>query len=159
MSFGPVRALLPGRAFRWRTAFLAFGLLLSTFTLPPFLGLDAPWVPAGAVVTEGSATTCRAYGTNWTSCQNAFASDDLYAYANASAIPSVIQEVANTTDSADASSWSFSHTVPAGSNRFLLLAVATDGGTAVSGTPQYGSTSFAFIATLVHGTGSPRVTV
>ena len=159
MSFVPVRALSPGRVLTWRTAFLAFGLLLSTFALPPFLDLDSPLVPAGAVANQGNATECRAYGINWTSCQNAFARDDLYAYANASVIPSVIQRVATTTDSADASSWSFSHTVPAGSNRFLLLAVATNGGTAVSGTPQYGSTSFALIATLVHSTGSPRVTV
>ena len=144
----------------WRTAFLVFSLLLSTFALPPFLGFDSPLGPAEAVVNQGNATGCRAYGTNWTWCQNAFASDDLYANANGSiVVPSVIQRVATTTDSADASSWSFSHAVPAGSNRTLLLAIATDNGEAVSGTPQYGSTSFGLLRTLVHSTGSPRVTL
>ncbi|MFQ5553010.1 MAG: hypothetical protein ACE5EW_04765, partial [Thermoplasmata archaeon] len=112
MFKGPVRALSPGRVFSWRTVVLAFSLLLSTFALPSFLGFDSPLVPAGAVVDQGDATGCRAYSTNWTSCQNAFASDDLYAYANASGASSVIQRVATTTDAADASSWSFPHTVP-----------------------------------------------
>ena len=159
MSTGPVRALPTERVFTWRIALLAFCLLLSTFVLPPFLGLDSPLVPAGAVVNQGNATGCRAYGTNWTSCQTAFLSDDQYAYANASAGSSLIQRVATTTDSADASSWSFSHTVPSGSNRILLLAIATDNGIAVFGTPQYGSTSFALLTTLVHSTGKPRVTL
>ncbi|MFQ5552688.1 MAG: hypothetical protein ACE5EW_03100, partial [Thermoplasmata archaeon] len=64
-----------------------------------------------------------------------------------------------TTDAADASSWSFPHTVPAGSNRILLFAIATDNGEAVLGTPQYGSTSFALLTTLVHSNGNPRVTL
>ncbi|MFQ5919632.1 MAG: hypothetical protein ACE5I4_06255, partial [Thermoplasmata archaeon] len=159
MSTGPVRALSSGRAVAWRTGLLALSLLLSPLALSPFLGMDSPLGSATAVVDQGNATGCRAYGVNWTACQNAFASDDLYAYANASAGSSVIQRVATTTDSADTTSWSFSHTTPPGANRILLLAVATDGGEVVLGTPQYGSTSFALLTTLVHSGGQPRVTL
>ena len=142
-----------------RTALFAFSLLLSTFALSPFLGLDSPLLPAEAVVNQGNATGCRAYGTNWTSCQNAVASDDAYAYANGSAVLPTLQRVANTTDSADGISWSFSHSVPAGSNRTLLLAIATVNGEAVSGTPQFGSQNFTFIQTIVHSGGNPQVSV
>ncbi|MFQ5908939.1 MAG: hypothetical protein ACE5JE_08990, partial [Thermoplasmata archaeon] len=150
---------LPVKPFRWRIPLLTLSLLLSTTSLLPFLDTGAPIGGALAVVDQGDATACWAYGANWTSCQNAFASDDLYAYANASAGGTVIRRVATTTDSADASSWSFSHTVPSGSNRILLLALATDSGETVSGTPQYGSTSFGLITTFVHTSGKPRVTL
>ncbi|MFQ5908938.1 MAG: hypothetical protein ACE5JE_08985 [Thermoplasmata archaeon] len=58
------------RVRTWRVALLTLGLLLSSVIVLPFLDLDAPVAPAGAVEAERAATRCIAVGNNWTSCQS-----------------------------------------------------------------------------------------
>lgn len=78
---------MPQGAFRspWNILSLALALLLALVLLPPFWGFQPPWGWAAAVQNQGDPTACEAVGNNWTSCQGAFLSDNLHAYANGSA--------------------------------------------------------------------------
>ncbi len=54
-------------------------LLLAIHILPPFLGLDPFLGGTQAVQEQRDPTACVAVGTNWSSCANAFSSNNAYA--------------------------------------------------------------------------------
>ena len=68
------------RAYSILGAIVAILLLLQP--LFGLLDLPSPIDVAGGVQAQGDATACSAVGSNWTSCGDAFASDDVSAYAN-----------------------------------------------------------------------------
>ena len=68
-----------------RVAVGMLALLVAVQVLPPFFGLDSPFGLVRGLQTQNDPTACEAVGNNWTSCDNAFASDDVYAYANRTA--------------------------------------------------------------------------
>lgn len=102
-------------------------------------------------------TACYAVVDNWTACAAAFAGDDAYAYANDTL--SDIQAVQTTTHGDQADTWNFDHTVPTGTDRFLLLTVSTEGGNDVMPTPRFGSQTFTMVWNHLHTFGGPRVVV
>lgn len=71
-----------------RLALLVFVLLLVLSAAPPLLDIEAPFGFAAGAQTQRDPTRCDAVGSNWTSCDQAFSSDDAYAFANATPGPS-----------------------------------------------------------------------
>ncbi|MEE9163465.1 MAG: hypothetical protein V3U17_01535, partial [Thermoplasmata archaeon] len=65
-----------------RVAVGMLALFVAVQVLPPFFGLHSPFGLATGLQTQNDPTACEAIGSNWTTCDNAFASDDTYAYAN-----------------------------------------------------------------------------
>ena len=70
------RSRLPG------VPLLAMTLVLTLILVPSFLGPGAPLGVAAGALVQGAPSNCVAVGANWTSCDDAFASDDAYAFAN-----------------------------------------------------------------------------
>ncbi|MEE9164540.1 MAG: hypothetical protein V3U17_07110, partial [Thermoplasmata archaeon] len=65
-----------------RVAVGMLALLVAVQVLPPFFGLHSPFGSVTGLQTQNDPTACEAIGNNWTSCQDAFSSNDVYAYAN-----------------------------------------------------------------------------
>lgn len=141
--------------YRGTTTALVLLLTLALGGLP--LGLGPVGQPVAGALIQEEGTRCHAVGNNWTGCDRALASDDVYAYGNGTL--GELAAVSSTTEAQDASLWSFSHTVPGGADRVLVLTVATDSGEDVLGTPQYGLQSFTPLQNIVHSSGKPRVAV
>ncbi|MCJ2531688.1 MAG: DUF11 domain-containing protein [Candidatus Thermoplasmatota archaeon] len=66
---------------------LALALLLALNWAPPLFGLVPPLGLVAGAQAQGAPSACQAVGNNWTSCDNAFVSDDAYAFANATREP------------------------------------------------------------------------
>ncbi|MEE9196500.1 MAG: hypothetical protein V3U45_00005, partial [bacterium] len=75
---------------------LVLCLLLTALAIPS-LADEAPGLGVAAGVERQESTSrCLAIGNNWTACDNAFASDDAYADANASVSEGIIAYRSNT---------------------------------------------------------------
>ncbi|MFQ5908725.1 MAG: DUF11 domain-containing protein [Thermoplasmata archaeon] len=70
-----------------RLTMLASVLLLALGLASPLYGVAPPLGLAVGAQAQGAPLACQAVGNNWTSCGNAFVSDDAYAYANATREP------------------------------------------------------------------------
>lgn len=92
----------------YRVVALAAAVLLILQILMSLSGLRPPLDLATGVQNQRDPTACEAFGDNWTSCDDAFSSNNVYAYANVSvssqfARPS--SDVSLDTDG-NADSWS-----------------------------------------------------
>ncbi len=120
---------------------LATGVLLMLLVfqvIPPFLDLDPFLGLARGVESQRDPTACEAVGNNWTTCDNAFSSDNVYAYANAtsagagqlpSAKDTITSDTTTSTTYEDVDGLSASLTIDDQSDILLLAAIQASGST------------------------------
>ncbi len=90
----------------WAILCLSFALLLALVVIPPVFDLRPPLDSAEAVQSQREPSSCEAVADNWTSCDSAASSDDIYAVASDGrgpaqfARPDADLSIVNWTDSA-----------------------------------------------------------
>ena len=124
-------------------------IFVAVQVLPPFFGFDSPFGLVGGLQTQNDPTACEAVGNNWTNCQDAFSSNNIYAYANDTTGdegPVAFDAASNTTgDDVDSISWS--HPTGSGTDRLLGVGVSlrqASGATTVDNV-RYGGTPLSLL--------------